>query len=35
MEVSDERTNDGEKLLPLVMSAKRKAKVKGVLGDEG
>ena len=35
VEVSDERTNDGEKLLPLVMSSKRKAKVKRVLGDGG
>ncbi len=35
MEVRDERTKDGEKLLPLVMRAKRKAKVKRVLGDGG
>ena len=35
LEVSDERTNDGEKLLSLVMSAKRKTKVKSVFGDGG
>ena len=35
LEVSDERTDDGEKLVPLVREAKRKARVKKVLGDGG
>jgi hypothetical protein len=35
LEVSDGRTNDGEKLVPLVREAKKKAKVKKVLGDSG
>ena len=35
LEVSDERTDDGEKLVPLVRKAKRKARVKKVLGDGG
>lgn len=35
VEVTDERTHDGERLVPLVRKAKRKAKVKRVLGDGG
>jgi len=35
LEVSDERPDDGEKLVPLVRGAKRKARVKKVLGDSG
>ena len=35
LEVSDERTDDGEKLVPLVRKARRKARVKKVLGDGG
>jgi transposase len=35
LEISDERTDDGEKLVPLVRGAKRKARVKKVLGDSG
>jgi IS5 family transposase len=35
LEVSDERTDDGEKLVPLVRGAKRRARVKKVLGDSG
>jgi hypothetical protein len=35
LEVSDERTDDGEKLVPLVRGAKRKARGKKVLGDGG
>jgi hypothetical protein len=35
LEVSDERTDDGEKLVPLVREAKKKARVKKVLGDSG
>lgn len=35
LEVSDERTDDGEKLVSLVRGAKRKARVKKVLGDGG
>lgn len=35
LEVSDERTDDGEKLVPLVRKARRKAKVQRVLGDGG
>jgi len=35
LEVSDERTDDGEKLEPLVRKAKERAKVKRVLGDGG
>jgi hypothetical protein len=35
LEVSDERTDDGEKLVPLVRGAKRRARGKKVLGDGG
>lgn len=35
LEVSDERTDDGERLVPLVRKARRKARVKKVLGDGG
>jgi hypothetical protein len=35
LEVSDERTDEGKKLVPLVRGAKRKARVKKVLGDGG
>jgi hypothetical protein len=35
LEVSDEKTHDGEKLKPLVKKAKKKARVKKVLGDGG
>jgi hypothetical protein len=35
LEVSDGRTNDGEKLVPPVREAKKKARVKKVLGDSG
>ncbi|MGQ9477839.1 MAG: transposase [Candidatus Bipolaricaulia bacterium] len=34
-EVSDERTDEGEKLKPLVRKARREARVKRVLGDSG
>jgi hypothetical protein len=33
LEVSDERTDDGKKLKSLVRGAKRRARVKKVLGD--
>lgn len=35
LEVTDERTDEGKKLKPLVRKAKRKARVKKVLGDGG
>jgi hypothetical protein len=35
LEVSDGRTDDGEKLVPPVREAKKKARVKKVLGDSG
>jgi len=35
LEVTDDRTSDGEKLKPLVKKARRKVKVKRVLGDGG
>jgi hypothetical protein len=35
LEVSDEKTHDGEKLKPLVKKAQKKARVKKVLGDGG
>ncbi len=35
LEVTDERTDDGEKLAPLVRKARRKARVNKVLGDGG
>ncbi len=35
LEVSDDRTSDGEKLVPLVRQAQRRVKIKRVLGDGG
>jgi hypothetical protein len=35
LEVSDERTDEGKKLKSLVRGAKRRARVKKVLGDSG
>jgi len=35
LEVTDDRTDEGEKLMPLVKRAKRKAIIKRVLGDGG
>jgi len=35
LEVTDDRTSDGEKLKPLVKKARRKVKIKRVLGEGG